>query len=380
MTLLPLAALVAGAVWLGTPEGAFVNSQVWKTRANRIPRAADDFEVESAKDSITWQKRLSAALLDLDTPLEERLNDLASVITSPTEIADSIGAALKVVSEKGVLEGQADALEALLPKGTLARSDLEGLLALARQAPEALRSLRIPTKLRTNETDPPSGLVKWILPKDLEGASYELGNIFRRTPKGREEPGFVVVSTADEYEIRCYESYSVAQLTTPREVNEGLATVQGFNTLANYIFGDNEDGKKMGLSMPVEISYDKDDKEVRTLSFVIPSEDTDNEGYAPEPVDRKVRLAQVPQRLVAIREFPGIATDAEAARQLQILTEALEDSGYTPVFPRKYSVLQYNPLYTLPWRRRNEVAVVVMPSPVKRNNILDATRTDDFDI
>ena len=50
----------------------------------------------------------------------------------------------------------------------------------------------------------------------------------------------------------------------------------------------------------------------------------------------------------------------QVERQRQALTGAIAADGATqPVEEGAYSVLQYNAPYTVPWRRRNELAIVV---------------------
>jgi hypothetical protein len=46
-------------------------------------------------------------------------------------------------------------------------------------------------------------------------------------------------------------------------------------------------------------------------------------------------------------------------RQLLSLISALERDGVHVTDPSSYSIFQYNPPYTLPWLRRNEVLVQV---------------------
>ena len=89
-------------------------------------------------------------------------------------------------------------------------------------------------------------------------------------------------------------------------------------------------------------------------------------------------LAQVPTRLVVVKQFPGIVTDEEVERQRKALVaafenadndqedevEALSDERFGGgrlriADPSSVSVLQYNAPYTIPWRRRNEIALIV---------------------
>jgi hypothetical protein len=72
-----------------------------------------------------------------------------------------------------------------------------------------------------------------------------------------------------------------------------------------------------------------------------------------------------------VKSFPGIVTSEEVARQRAVLLETLakengqnESTALAIVDDAEVITLQYNSPLTLPWRRRNEVAVVVtMPEP-----------------
>merc|ERR1711939_731606 len=95
------------------------------------------------------------------------------------------------------------------------------------------------------------------------------------------------------------------------------------------------------------------------MSFVLPKEYAEQ---PPEPLDGSgVEIEEVPAgRLVAAKPFAGLVTDEEVSRQKVALLEALmADGTYTPVDDEQVSVLQYNSPFTIPWRRRNEVAIVV---------------------
>ena len=89
-----------------------------------------------------------------------------------------------------------------------------------------------------------------------------------------------------------------------------------------------------------------------------------NAAAPPSPNTDEVRIEQVGARLVAVRAFGGIVTDEEVARQRASLLDAIAaDGGTAPLGAEEgaisSSVLQYNAPYTVPWRRRNEIAIVV---------------------
>ncbi|CAM9707158.1 unnamed protein product [Hapterophycus canaliculatus] len=100
----------------------------------------------------------------------------------------------------------------------------------------------------------------------------------------------------------------------------------------------------------------------KTISFVMPKDIP--AGKAPTPRDPRVNVKNVAEgELLAVREFPGFATDGEVARQLDSLLFAISvpTSTWRAEDPlgKSYRLMQYNPPYTLPWQRTNAVAVKV---------------------
>lgn len=350
--------------------------------------------VRTAEGPQQWQRGLDTALLDVDATPRQRLQGLMDALASPGDVLESVTAATSAIREQGLRKGHPAALDALFPKGTLARSDLEGLAALARQAPEALSEIRdadqgvrsrTPAAASAETRDPgevTERLMKLLSPDALTEAAEEARNIFRRTPRGLESPAFDVVSSSDGYELRRYRPFTVAKKEMSPQAAEGFASAEGFNALAGYLFGGNERKRAMKMTMPVEIEYNAESSEGRTMSFVLPSEDVSEDGGPPRPLDESVEVTEVPERLVAVREFPGVATANEVRRQADKLRAALADAGaFTPIAEDEYSVLQYNPPYTLPWRRRNEIAIVVteiaVASPsIKEEDVLTGEARD----
>jgi hypothetical protein len=144
------------------------------------------------------------------------------------------------------------------------------------------------------------------------------------------------------------------------------ASADGFNALAGYLFGSNEERKAMAMTMPVEITTtfgaENSAQSSSSMAFVLPKEVA---GAPPTPLQSSIRIAEVSKRLVAVKAFPGIVTSEEIARQRTALLAALAEEGVArPVDDAEVITLQYNSPLTLPWRRRNELAVVVtMPEP-----------------
>ena len=105
------------------------------------------------------------------------------------------------------------------------------------------------------------------------------------------------------------------------------------------------------MSMTTPVIMDRD-----TMSFVIPSGRSADE--APCPSNTDITVTDVPKQIVAVREFTGLVTEKESAKQRAALEDALvrDNIDFDNL---SFKTLQYNPPYTLPWVRRNEVLLVV---------------------
>mmetsp|Transcript_6376 Transcript_6376/g.13936 ORF Transcript_6376/g.13936 Transcript_6376/m.13936 type:complete len:443 (-) Transcript_6376:205-1533(-) len=356
---------IKSTLWVG---GAFVTSGKL-LRSCRSPTSA-----LRALPPKRWQKGLDTAILDIDATPAERLEGLREALTSPGDVAESVARAAQVLASKGFRKGHPEAIDAIFPQGTIARADIEGLAAVARQAPEVLESLQAArrrsasgdasSKRPAEESGGPDAsqvienLRSLLLSQEKqEEVAEEIRNSLRSTPTNLEEPAYSVNFTGSDFEVRLYEPFTVStyRMNGPSNGTNSF-NANGFNTLAGYLFGDNSESRAMKMTMPVEISYTS--SEDKAMSFVMPKDDV--ELGLPEPRTSEVELQTVSERLVAVRRFPGIATDEEVSRQVGKLLDSLSASNeFVPVEAKEYSVLQYNPPYTIPWRRRNEIALVV---------------------
>jgi len=194
-----------------------------------------------------------------------------------------------------------------------------------------------------------------------EFIKQEAGNIFRKTPEGLETPNYEVLHKGNGYEVRRYQNFSVAETRMSSkgdssEMAAAQASSEGFNTLAKYLFGGNIEKEKMSMTTPVIIERSNDSS---TMSFVLPSKYTSSN--APTPKTEEVKVRKAGGSVFAARMFPGLATEGEVQRQLAKLQMAIEDNPDVRITnPDLYQLLQYNPPYTLPWLRQNEILVPVM--------------------
>lgn len=163
-----------------------------------------------------------------------------------------------------------------------------------------------------------------------------------------EEPKFELLDTLDKVELRLYEP-SIQATTALRGSNQ---TTKGFRRLAGYIFGGNDTGQAIAMTAPVQETLTVGPS---VMAFTMPS------GFSmenlPAPDSESVVLREVPERLVATLSFGGWATSGKVQSKTANLLETLERHG---AIVRGAPVLnQYNPPWTLPFLRRNEIAVEV---------------------
>ncbi|RWR83588.1 heme-binding-like protein, chloroplastic [Cinnamomum micranthum f. kanehirae] len=186
---------------------------------------------------------------------------------------------------------------------------------------------------------------------------------------------FKVLKREEEYEIRQVEPYFVAEMTMPGKSGFDFnGASQGFNVLAAYLFGKNtanetmemttsvytrktqSDGEKMEMTTPV-ITKQSGDLGNWQMSFVMPSK---YGAKLPLPKDPSARITEVPGKIVAVAAFSGYVTDEEVKRRESKLRDALRrDTQFQLKESATVEVAQYNPPFTLPFTRRNEIALEV---------------------
>ena len=163
-----------------------------------------------------------------------------------------------------------------------------------------------------------------------------------------EEPSWTLVDTVEKVELREY-APSIQAVT---QLDHSGQTSAGFQRLEGFIFGGNETGEKIAMTAPVEESLEANQP---LMAFTLPSEYELED--LPEPADDSVQIQTVPGRTMAAIRFSGWATDGKVKRNTQQLIATLKQHGIEAVGTP--SLNQYNPPWTPPFLRRNEIMVEV---------------------
>ncbi len=120
--------------------------------------------------------------------------------------------------------------------------------------------------------------------------------------------------------------------------------------------GSESRGGSIPMTAPVETADGSDG--VRMAFYLPPAYDLDS---APTPTDPSVDLVAVPERTLAVRRFSWRPTDDRVARETDRLLETLERADVPTTGDPFF--MGYDAPWTLPFLRRNEVAVEVESVP-----------------
>jgi hypothetical protein len=167
-------------------------------------------------------------------------------------------------------------------------------------------------------------------------------------------------------EIRLYDSFVKAQVQLTGNVSENRD--DSFKILAGYIFGKNNKKSKISMTSPVvtkAISEKikmtspvviKQDKDQSQMYFKMPSKYTIDS--LPQPDDDRVKISKEPKRIYAVITYSGSWNQDRFEDKKKELMDWIKGIGsYKVVAVAKYA--GYNPPWTLPWFRKNEVLLEI---------------------
>lgn len=205
---------------------------------------------------------------------------------------------------------------------------------------------------------------KWIIICAVTGvlviSAAAVGPIMSRV----ETPSYQSLASEKNIEIRRYNPMIIAEVEVEGE--RKTAIKEGFRLLADYIFGNNVSKQKIAMTAPVQqepsetIAMTAPVQQQRTkdawkISFVMPS------AYSiktlPKPNDPAVKLIPVSQRDYLVIRYSGNITDENILKQEQALFEYIESNKIKTMGTPMYAF--YNPPWTLPFLRRNEIMIEI---------------------
>jgi len=203
-----------------------------------------------------------------------------------------------------------------------------------------------------------SGVVAGVL---VVGASL-LGPIVSNV----EQPKYDLVESDGNSEIRDYPPMIVAETDVAGARYDAIR--EGFRTIADYIFGNNLASQTVAMTAPVtqQVSeriamtapvIQQADGQAWQVRFVMPASYTMQ--TLPIPKNPAVRLRQIKGKRFAVIRFSGTAGEDSLRRQTEELQAFVSAKNLDSLSAPTYAF--YNPPWTLPFLRRNEVMIEIAP-------------------
>lgn len=191
-----------------------------------------------------------------------------------------------------------------------------------------------------------------------------------------ETPAHEVLRTLPGYEVRRFPPAVAAVYTHPAGA-AGAGGSAGFRALAGY-YGIGSPPKQAGepapiaMTAPVLMSYAPAalapasapdptwDAAMTSMTFLLPAKYA-TAADAPVPAGDAVVLRDVPARTAAVRVFSGNLSLPAIREQVDALREALRRDGVNVPDGEEPRVAGYNPPFTVPWLKTNEIQITVDP-------------------
>jgi hypothetical protein len=143
-----------------------------------------------------------------------------------------------------------------------------------------------------------------------------------------------------------------------------------FRVLFDYISGANRAQQTVAMTAPVETAAAPEPTAMTVpvetsaqaggpyaMRFFLPADYTVEVETAPEPTNPEVRIVEVPERTLAVLRFSGPRGADNVARHVSEFDRMIAGSSWRAV--GEPMTLFYDPPWTIPFLRRNEVALPV---------------------
>lgn len=186
-----------------------------------------------------------------------------------------------------------------------------------------------------------------------------------------EQPSYAVSAKSGAIEVRDYAPQLAAQVEVTGEREAAINA--GFRLLADYIFGNNQENSKVAMTAPVIQAPKAEAKGQggRSIAMTAPvvQAPAGENGWSvrfimpvkytlesiPRPNNPRVRLLPVASQRVAAIRFSGLANEKVLQRKTEELRAYLAAQKLVAAGPAMYAF--YDPPWTLPFLRRNEVLI-----------------------
>ena len=202
-----------------------------------------------------------------------------------------------------------------------------------------------------------------------------IGLLWTNSLMATEEPKFDLLLKEDDLEVRRYAPQIIAETFVDGDMDS--ASSRGFRLIADYIFGNNQKAgiamtvpvvvepaagsEKIAMTAPVSIEPQTEQEGAMAgakrwrIHFVMPSQ------YSmvtlPKPVNPLVSLREIPAKSFAAITYTGFNTESSVQAKADELARWMKSKNLEAI--GKPQLARYNPPWTLPFLRRNEILLEV---------------------
>lgn len=202
-----------------------------------------------------------------------------------------------------------------------------------------------------------------------------IGLLWTNSLMATEEPKFDLLLKEDDLEVRRYAPQIIAETFVDGDMDS--ASSRGFRLIADYIFGNNQKAgiamtvpvvvepaagsEKIAMTAPVSIEPQTEQEGAMAgakrwrIHFVMPSQ------YSmvtlPKPVNPLVSLREIPAKSFAAITYTGFNTESSVQAKTDELARWMKSKNLEAI--GKPQLARYNPPWTLPFLRRNEILLEV---------------------
>jgi len=204
-----------------------------------------------------------------------------------------------------------------------------------------------------------------------------------QTAMAIEEPSFKVIVKSGNFELRQYAPMLVAETLVDGDMDDAGST--GFRRIADYIFGNNQVQTSTGsakIAMTAPVTMEPQSQKIAMTApvalmpaesmgaskqwrvhFVMPSQY--NMNTIPKPKNPDVKLREIPGKLFAVSSFTGFNTQTRVQAKTDELNVWIGQKNLKVL--SQAQLARYDPPWTLPMFRRNEVMIEVegLKDPLK---------------
>ena len=181
-----------------------------------------------------------------------------------------------------------------------------------------------------------------------------------------QEPLYQVLQQDQSIQIRQYQPMIIAEVKVDGDREKAIN--RGFRLLADYIFGNNhlpQSQQKSKIAMTAPVMQQKSSR----INMTAPVMQTEHQGQQwkirfvmphdytlatlPEPNNSAVKIITVPVHTMVVIRFSGAMTKANLQQHLDKLNAYVAEQKLKVTGKPIYAF--YNPPWTLPFMRRNEI-------------------------